>query len=61
MECYRKLDRETLIPIWKQNHSQHCIAYHMDPDNCKRGRACAFLHVDTMSKMSLQEKDECAG
>jgi tRNA-dihydrouridine synthase 1 len=61
MEHYRTLDRETLVPIWKQNHSQHCISYHMDSDKCQRGRACAFLHVDTTSKMSLEETDECAG
>ena len=61
MKYYRTLDRETLIPIWKENHSQHCVSYHLDRDKCKRGRACAFLHEDTMSKMSLQERDECAG
>ena len=61
MEYYCTLDREILIPIWKQNHSQHCMSYHMDPDKCNRGRACAFLHVDTMSKLSIQERDECAG
>jgi tRNA-dihydrouridine synthase 1 len=61
MEHYLSLDRDALIPIWKEKHSQHCISYHMDPDKCQRGRACAFLHVDTTSKASLQERDECAG
>ena len=61
METYRLLSREVLIPIWKENHSQHCISYHMDPNKCQRGRACAFLHVDPMSKIALQERDECAG
>ena len=61
MESYCLLSREVLIPIWKENHSQHCISYHMDPNKCQRGRACAFLHVDPMSKIALQERDECAG
>jgi hypothetical protein len=61
MEYYRTLDRATLIPIWKQHHSQHCISHHMDPHQCPRGRACAFLHVDTTTKTALQETDECAG
>jgi tRNA-dihydrouridine synthase 1 len=61
MGRYRKMDREALAPLWKQNHSQHCMSYHLDPNQCIRGRACAFLHVDNNTSSQLQEKEECAG
>ena len=67
METIAKLkamssSREDQMKLWKdQNHSQHCMVYHLSGGNCPRGRACAFLHVDPQSKTSFVEQDEVAG
>ena len=54
--------REDQMKLWKdQDHSQHCLVYHLSGGNCPRGRACAFLHVDPQSKTSFVEQDEVAG
>jgi tRNA-dihydrouridine synthase 1 len=60
---YSSLSQSDLLKVWKQNHSQHCLSYHMDPKKCTRGRSCAFLHVDNIVAGSnvFQEADECAG
>jgi tRNA-dihydrouridine synthase 1 len=54
----KKMSREAALEAWKRDHSQHCLSYHLDPDGCKRGRSCAFLHVDVND---FVEGDEVAG
>ena len=64
LKHYSSLTQADLLYVWKQNHSQHCLSYHMDPKKCTRGRSCAFLHVDNIvvgSSHVFQEKEECAG
>jgi tRNA-dihydrouridine synthase 1 len=64
LKQYSTLSQSDLLNVWKQNHSQHCMAYHMDPRKCARGRSCAFLHVDHVvagSSNVFRERDECAG
>ena len=35
----RKLERKDQMDAWKANdHSQHCIAFHLDPNGCKRNQ-----------------------
>ena len=35
---------------WKEaGHAQHCLAHHLEPGGCPRGRACAFLHADAVA------------
>ena len=57
----RQMSREDSLPIWKENHSQHCLAFHLDPKGCSRGRGCAFLHVDVLTSNTFNEQDEVAG
>lgn len=54
----KKMGREAALESWKRDHSQHCLSYHLDPEGCKRGRSCAFLHVDVND---FVEGDEVAG
>lgn len=63
---FRAMPREAVMAVWKEHHSQHCLAYHLDSETgCQRGRACAFLHVAIAATGSnnnaFSEKDECAG
>jgi hypothetical protein len=47
IEELRAMPRDKAFDIWKQKHSQHCFAFHMDAQKkCLRERACAFLHSD---------------
>ena len=41
----KKLPKDERLVIWKKNHSQHCLSYHLEEGGCKRDRACAFLHA----------------
>ena len=62
IESLLKLPREVQLKKWKENdHSQHCIGFHLDPGGCKRDRACAFLHVDAIGKNNFVEMEEVAG
>jgi len=54
----REMPREDALAQWKQDHSQHCMSFHLDVEGCKRGRTCAFLHVDSNN---FVETDEVAG
>jgi len=57
-------NRQDVLALWKQNHSQHCMSFHLDDSGCQRGRACAFLHVEVVSnnkKHVFVEQDEVAG
>lgn len=58
VKWFRGMKREDAMNAWKKDHSQHCLSYHLDPGGCKRGRTCAFLHVDANS---FVEGDEVAG
>lgn len=31
---------------WRAKWPQHCSAFHLAPEGCKRDRRCAFLHVE---------------
>lgn len=55
------LTRGEQLSIWKEDHSQHCLSFHLDPEGCKRDRACAFLHVDILGRNGFDEKDAVAG
>ena len=57
----KSLERDEQLRLWKQDHSQHCMAFHLDPEGCKRDRACAFLHTDAKGANSFVESDEVAG
>lgn len=57
----RQMPREKALVVWKENHAQHCLAFHLDPKGCTRGRACAFLHVDVLTSNCFNEQDEVAG
>jgi hypothetical protein len=52
--------KEERLSVWKKNHSQHCMSFHLD-DGCKRDRSCAFLHVAATSKFIFVEDAEVAG
>ncbi len=56
-----KLTRDEQMKLWKNDHSQHCLAFHLDPGGCKRDRTCAFLHADAKGENSFSEMDEVAG
>lgn len=43
-----KMPKEEAFETWKKKHSQHCFAYHLDPNKCVRERTCAFLHADAV-------------
>lgn len=55
------LSKNEALDIWKTNHSQHCISYHLDAGGCKRDRACAFLHSEPKDENRFDELDEVAG
>jgi tRNA-dihydrouridine synthase 1 len=58
----RKLSKDEQMARWKAgDHSQHCLAFHLDEGGCKRDRACAFLHADALGENSFLEMDEVAG
>jgi tRNA-dihydrouridine synthase 1 len=57
----KALPREKQLELWKRDHSQHCLAYHVDPGGCKRDRSCAFLHSDAKGTNTFVESDEVAG
>ena len=60
VEELQGLDQQARLQIWKdRNHSQHCLAFHLG--DCKRGRSCAFMHVDCQSKNCFEERNEVAG
>ena len=56
----RKKPRADALAVWKEQHGQHCLAFHLD-GSCARGRTCAFLHVDSVSANAFDEQDEVAG
>jgi tRNA-dihydrouridine synthase 1 len=61
---FKKMPRDQVLVAWKERHSQHCLAFHLDADGCKRGRTCAFLHVEGSGRKSantFEEKEEIAG
>jgi hypothetical protein len=42
------LSNQEQMAIWKQDdHSQHCMVFHLG--DSKRGRFCAFLHLDIIT------------
>lgn len=58
----KSLPRDEQLQAWKKNnHSQHCMAYHLKQGGCDRDRACCFLHVDAQRENSFVEGDEMAG
>lgn len=58
----RTKPKDVQLKEWKAlDHTQHCMAFHLDSGGCKRGRACAFLHVDATGSNSFVESDEVAG
>lgn len=57
----KHLPREKQLDLWKRDHSQHCLSYHLSPEGCSRSRACAFLHMDPVSANEFNEMDEVAG
>ena len=57
----KKLPKEERLGIWKKNHSQHCMSYHLEEGGCKRDRACAFLHSEAKDASKFDEGDEVAG
>ncbi len=62
VKMLRKLTNEEQKQKWKMgNHSQHCMAFHLDEHGCKRDRSCAFLHSDALGENNFQETEEMAG
>lgn len=62
IRCLIVLPKSEQLARWKAgDHSQHCLAYHLEEGGCKRHRACAFLHVDPKGENSFEEQDEVAG
>ena len=58
----RRLGKAAQLEAWKERqHSQHCMAFHLDEGGCPRGRACAFLHTASRTPNAFDEKDEVAG
>ena len=57
----KKLPKDERLVIWKKNHSQHCLSYHLEEGGCKRDRACAFLHTEAKSEDKFDAADEVAG
>ena len=56
----KKQPKDEQMRRWKsQEHSQHCMAFHLD--ECKRDRTCAFLHTDAKGLNAFAESDEVAG
>ena len=64
IEIVRKLKvlpKEERLVVWKKDHSQHCMSYHLEDGGCKRDRACAFMHVEAKDKNKFLADDEVAG
>ena len=58
----KTLPKDAQLREWKtREHSQHCLSFHLDPQGCKRDRACAFLHVEAKGDNTFVESDEVAG
>jgi tRNA-dihydrouridine synthase 1 len=57
----KNLCKEKQLELWKRDHSQHCLSYHLNPEGCSRNRACAFLHMDAVNANAFDEMDEVAG
>lgn len=57
----KNLSKEKQLELWKRDHSQHCLSYHLNPEGCSRNRACAFLHMDAVNVNAFNEMDEVAG
>ena len=57
----KRAPKEERLAAWKKDHSQHCLAYHLEEGGCKRDRACAFMHVEARDKNKFVENDEVAG
>jgi len=57
----KKLPKDERLVIWKKNHSQHCLSYHLEEGGCKRDRACAFLHAEAKDANKFDAADEVAG
>ncbi|KAL9186365.1 hypothetical protein ACHAXT_005603 [Thalassiosira profunda] len=57
----KRAPKEERLAAWKKDHSQHCLAYHLEEGGCKRDRACAFMHVEARDKNKFLEDDEVAG
>ena len=57
----KKAPKEERLSVWKKNHSQHCMAHHLEEGGCKRDRSCAFIHVAATSKLIFVEDAEVAG
>ncbi len=57
----KKAPKEERLSVWKKNHSQHCMAHHLEEGGCKRDRSCAFIHVAATSKFIFVEDTEVAG
>jgi hypothetical protein len=49
----RGMVREESFALWKERHSQHCFAFHLESGGCPRDRACTFLHADASHAESL--------
>ena len=61
VQTLRKLDKPEQLQLWKdRNHSQHCLAFHLQGE-CPRGRGCAFLHVASSTSNTFDEANEVAG
>jgi len=61
VESLKLLSKEARMEEWKKSHAQHCVAFHIDEDGCKRDRACAFLHVEAKGLNAFHESEEVAG
>jgi hypothetical protein len=46
LKILKSMTKDENFSLWKENHSQHCYAYHFDSAGCLRDRTCAFLHAD---------------
>jgi len=57
----KKLPKDERLEIWKKNHSQHCLSYHLEEGGCKRDRSCAFLHSEAKDVNKFDAADEVAG
>eukprot|EP01041_Mallomonas_annulata_P004909 gene4909-9790_t len=46
LEELKAMNKEQSFDIWKERHSQHCYAFHLEKNGCPRDRTCSFLHMD---------------
>jgi len=54
--------KQMKLKAWKEgNHSQHCMAFHVEDGGCDRERTCGFLHVTAVGETTFVETDEVAG